>query len=471
ITDYSRPSPSIESNSNDLQSSNSSVSENGESSSSILSKHVTTFAKAADSPTVIKTNKDETIKKSSVKYAEMYRKTSKSFNVKGNQRNWNNLKSQQLGENFLMKNKACFKCGQFDHLAYNCGVWMEQGKTWAKNNYTHKSRSPKTVFHKTDRTPAANIIDDKGYWDSGCSRHMTGNISYLFDYEPYDGGYVSFGQGGGKITCKEPKMISDALKDPSWVEAMQEELLQFKNQNVWILVDCPKGVRPIETKWVLKNKKDERGIVIRNKARLVAQGHTQEEGIDYKEVFALVARIKAIRLFFSYASFMGFTLYQMDVKSAFLYGTIDEEVYAPRAWYGTLSKYLLTNGFQRGTIDQTLFIRKHKGDFLLVQVYIDDIIFGSLNPQLCREFEALMHEKFQMSAMGELNFFLGLQVLQKKDGIFLSQDKYVGDILKKFGYSDVRSVNNGQGESLGKRQNWHQMTPKECHLHTVKRIF
>nr|GEX45462.1 hypothetical protein [Tanacetum cinerariifolium] len=225
----------------------------------------------------------------------------------------------------------------------------------------------------------------------------------------------------------KPKKIFDALKDPSWVEVIQEELLQFKIQNVWILVDCPKGVRPIGTKWVLKNKKDERGIVIRNKARLVAQGHTQEEGIDYEEVFAPVARIEAIRLFLAYASFMGFTVYQMDVKGAFLYGTIDEEVYvmqplvfqdlefpnrvykvekamyglhqAPRAWYGTLSNYLLDNGFQRGTIDQTLFIRKHRGDFLLVQVYVDDIIFGSSNPQLCREFEALMHDKFQMSAM------------------------------------------------------------------------
>nr|GEW32909.1 putative ribonuclease H-like domain-containing protein [Tanacetum cinerariifolium] len=114
---------------------------------------------------------------------------------------------------------------------------------------------------------------------------------------------------------------------------------------------------------------------------------------------------------------------------------------ALRAWYGTLSKYLLTNGFQRGTIDQTLFIRKHRGDFILVQVYVDDIIFGSSKPQLCRDFEALMHEKFQISAMGELNFFLGLQVLQKNDGIFLSQHKYVGDILKKFRYSDVRSAN------------------------------
>nr|GEY84845.1 hypothetical protein [Tanacetum cinerariifolium] len=162
------------------------------------------------------------------------------------------------------------------------------------------------------------------------------------------------------------------------VEAMQEELLQFKIQNVWTLVNCPKGVRPIGTKWILKNKKDERGIVIRNKARLVAQGHTQEEGINYDEVFAPVARIEAIRLFLAYASFMGFTVYQMDVKSTFLYGTIDKEVYvmkplrfqdsefpakvykvekamyglhqAPRAWYGTLSTYLLTNGFQRGDI-------------------------------------------------------------------------------------------------------------------------
>ncbi|GJS19006.1 putative ribonuclease H-like domain-containing protein [Tanacetum coccineum] len=123
------------------------------------------------------------------------------------------------------------------------------------------------------------------------------------------------------LSQEEPKKIVDALNDESWVEAMQEELLQFKIQNVWVLVDCPKGVRPIGTKWVLKNKRDERGIVIRNKVRLVAQGYTQEEGIDYEEVFAPFARIEAIRLFLAYASYIGFTVYQMDVKSAFLYGT------------------------------------------------------------------------------------------------------------------------------------------------------
>nr|GEZ55816.1 hypothetical protein [Tanacetum cinerariifolium] len=126
---------------------------------------------------------------------------------------------------------------------------------------------------------------------------------------------------------EEPKRVHQTLKDPSWIEAMQEKLLQFKMQKVWVLVDLPHGKRAIGTKWVFRNKKDERGIVVRNKAILVAQGHTQEEGINYEEVFALVARIEAIRLFLAYASFMGLMMYQMDVKSAFLYGTFKEEDY------------------------------------------------------------------------------------------------------------------------------------------------
>ncbi|GJS08810.1 ribonuclease H-like domain-containing protein [Tanacetum coccineum] len=255
------------------------------------------------------------------------------------------------------------------------------------------------------------------------------------------------------LSQEEPKKVIQALKDPSWIEAMQEELLQFKLQQVWTLVDLPYGKRAIGTKWVYKNKKDERGIVIRNKARLVAQGYTQQEGIDYDEVFTLIARIEVIRLFLAYASFKDFVVYQIDVKSVFLYGKIKEEVYvcqppgfedpefpdrvykvekalyglyqAPRAWYETLSTYLLDNGFL-------------KGDILVVQVYVDDIIFGSTRKEICTEFEKMMHNKFQMSSMRELTFFLGLQVTQKDDGIFISQDKYVVEILKKFGFSTVK---------------------------------
>nr|GEY97077.1 uncharacterized mitochondrial protein AtMg00810-like [Tanacetum cinerariifolium] len=158
----------------------------------------------------------------------------------------------------------------------------------------------------------------------------------------------------------------------------------------------------------------------------------------------------------------------MDVKSAFLYGTIEEEVYvcqppgfedpenpdkvykvvkvlyglhqAPRAWYETLATYLLENRFQRGTIDQTLFIKKQQKNILLVQIYVDDIIFGATNKALCQSFEKLIKDKFQMSSMGELTFFLGLHVKQKKDGIFISQDKYVAKILKKFGLSKGKST-------------------------------
>ncbi|GJR02742.1 putative ribonuclease H-like domain-containing protein [Tanacetum coccineum] len=270
------------------------------------------------------------------------------------------------------------------------------------------------------------------------------------------------------LSQHEPKKISEALEDESWVDAMQEELLQFKIQKVWVLVDLPYGKKAIGTKWVYRNKKDERGVVVRNKARLVAQGHRQEEGIDYDEVFAPVARIEAIRIFLAFASYMGFIVYQMDVKSAFLYGKIDEEVYvsqppgfldpkypqkvykvvkalyglhqAPRAWYATLSTFLLKNGYRRGTIDKTLFIKKDKHDIILVQVYVDDIIFGSTKKSWCDEFEALMKSRFQMSSMGELTFFLGLQVKQKEDGIFISQDKYVAEILKKFDFANVKTA-------------------------------
>nr|GEX35002.1 hypothetical protein [Tanacetum cinerariifolium] len=624
-----KPSISIESNSSDLQNSDSSVFEIGESSESIMSKPMIKFVKAIDSPTEVKISKVETIRKPCVKYAEIYRNTTKS---------------------------------------------------------------PK------------NVIDDKGYWDSGCSRHMTGNISYLLDYEPYDGGFtwtfflktkdetsgilrnfiteienlkelkglgdegyfigysmsskafrvfnnrtkrveenlhvdfleneliekgvgpnwlfdidtltnsmnyvpvVAAGTTSTNFSGTKDAASQDVKKDvsslryislPNWfheahlesstsnaqdacnadapestensnptatstnpladmetltVETLiptvsspiltaclddspepssdtrliskrvtsqddipsLENILTLSNRFEDILgvstntgdtngveadlgnmennisssptptfrihkdhpksqiigpvdtpslVDCPKGVRPIGTKWVLKNKKDKRGIVIRNKSRLVAQGYTQEEGIDYEEVFAPIARIEAIRLFLAYASFMGFTVYHIDVKSAFLYGTIDKEVYmmqppgfqdlefparvykvekamyglhqAPRAWYGTLSKYLLTDGFQRITIDQTLFIKKYRGDFILVQV--------SANTPMDKE-----------NPWG-------------KDGTGKDVDLHLyGSVIGSLMYLTASRPDIMFAVYACAR---HQVTPKECHLYAVKRIF
>nr|GEV67874.1 hypothetical protein [Tanacetum cinerariifolium] len=201
----------------------------------------------------------------------------------------------------------------------------------------------------------------------------------------------------------------------------------------------PRGKRVIGTKWVFRNKKDERGIVIRNKARLFAQGFTQEEGIDYDEVFAPIVRIEAISLFLSYASFMGFLVYQMDVKSDFLYERIEEEVYVCQP-LGFEDPDYPDNVYKRQDRSNPVHQETKRG-ILLVQVYVDDIIFGSTKKELCIEFEKMMHDKFQMSSIGELTLFLGLQVKQKSDGIFIIQDNNVDEILRKFKYIDVKPAN------------------------------
>ncbi|GKC55152.1 putative ribonuclease H-like domain-containing protein, partial [Tanacetum coccineum] len=178
---------------------------------------------------------------------------------------------------------------------------------------TVNTASPEDMF-RDDHSPEATHI--KFFSDEDEPEVELGNI--LNSYAVFTTPHTRIHRDQPTQNIIEPNRVTKALSDPAWVEAMQEELLQFELQKVWILVDLPKGKRPIGLKWIFKNKTDERGIVIRNKARLVAQGHTQEEGIDYDEVFALVARIEAIRLFLAYASFIGFMVYQMDVKSAFL---------------------------------------------------------------------------------------------------------------------------------------------------------
>ncbi|WJX83571.1 hypothetical protein P8452_66227 [Trifolium repens] len=249
-------------------------------------------------------------------------------------------------------------------------------------------------------------------------------------------------------------------------ETMQDEFNQFQRNDVWDLVPRPTHKNIIGTKWVFRNKLNEQGEVVRNKARLVAQGYSQQEGIDFTETFAPVARLEAIRLLLSYAVNNGITLYQMDVKSAFLNGVISEEVYvkqppgfedlknpdyvyklkkslyglkqAPRAWYERLSNFLLENGFQKGQIDNTLFRKTTKKDILIIQIYVDDIIFGSTNASLCKNFSKLMQDEFEMSMMGELKFFLGIQINQGKDGTYIHQSKYTKELLQKFNLEDCK---------------------------------
>jgi hypothetical protein len=299
------------------------------------------------------------------------------------------------------------------------------------------------------------------------------------------------------------------------------------------LVERPKQ-NVVGTKLVFYNKQDEFGVVTRNKVGLVAKGYSQVKGLDFDKTFALVARLESIRILLAYATHHGFKLCQMDVKSAFLNGPIKEEVYveqppgfkseeypnqvyklrkalyglkqAQRAWYQCLRDFLIENGFRIGKADSTLFTRKMGKDLFVCQIYIDDIIFGSTNKSFCDEFSKIMTDRFEISVMGVLTFFLGFQIKQAKDGTFISQTMYNCDILKKIGMDKAKPIKTrmdatchldlDMGGTSVDQKVYHsiigsllylctsrpnimlsvcmcarfQATPKNCHLRTFKRI-
>ncbi|GJY97567.1 retrovirus-related pol polyprotein from transposon TNT 1-94 [Tanacetum coccineum] len=227
--------------------------------------------------------------------------------------------------------------------------------------------------------------------------------------------------------------LQDALTQACWIEAMQEELHEFERLKVWELVPPPDKAFVITLKWIYKVKLDELGGILKNKARLVARSYRQEEGINFQESFAPVAKLEAICIFLAFAAHMNMVVYQMDVKTAFLNGNLREEVYvsqldgfvdldkpnyvyklkkalyglkqAPRAWYDMLSSFLISNDFSKGSVDPTMFIRKEGKELLLVQIYVDDIIFVASTHELCDLFAKIMCSKFKMSMMGKISFF------------------------------------------------------------------
>jgi hypothetical protein len=236
----------------------------------------------------------------------------------------------------------------------------------------------------------------------------------------------------------EPKNFNEASKDINWLKSMNEELDHIEKNDTWELVPRPTYKNVIESRWVYKNKMNEQVNIVRNKARLVCKGYAQIEGLDFDETFVPVARLEAIRMFLAYACHKKFKVYQMDVKSAFLNEYLQEEVYmeqpegfqlsdnpyfvyklkkllyglkqAPRAWYYRLDKYLLGKVFKRGIVEINLYIKTEGNDFLIVLVYVDDIIFGRNNASLVQWLAFAMQSEFEMSMIGEMPFFLGLQI-------------------------------------------------------------
>jgi hypothetical protein len=333
----------------------------------------------------------------------------------------------------------------------------------------------------------------------------------------------------------EPNCFEEANKDEFWNKAMDEELNQIEKNDTWELVPRPKNKNVIDTKWVFRKKLNEDGHVTRNKSRLVCKGYAYIEGIDFEETFAPVARMEAIHFLLAYACSKNVKVYQMDVKSTFLNGELEEEVYieqpkgfqlsentyyvcklkkalyglkrAPRAWYSRLDKYLKQAWFKKGSADINLYIKVSQGNILLIEVYVDDIIFGSDDDRLSQKFAKDMHYEFEMSLLRELSFFLGLQIRQRNQGIYISQTKYIREMIKRFRMEDCKPViipmktsckfrKDDDSKSIDQRQYrsiigslqyvttsrpdvmqavrqvaLFQETPKESHVLAVKRIF
>ncbi|KAJ9536528.1 hypothetical protein OSB04_un000280 [Centaurea solstitialis] len=400
-------------------------------------------------------------------------------------------KGKKVKPNKARTENRCFICNEIGHWRQNCPKRHEAGM---------KSVS---VFHSKP------VRDNLSLWEHDkCTQPLRRNRVAIKGVTRFSG------SRGVKGRWTKFQAIQDTHKNPT---------------------KRPQDKSIIDTKWLFKNKKDEHGTIVRNKARLVAKGYRQQEGIDYDQTFAPVARLEAIRMFLAYAAYKDFTVFQMDVKTAFLYGHLKEEVYvtqpegfvdpdhpdyvyildkalyglkqAPRAWYEELSTYLLSKGFKKGSVDSTLFIMKEGEHIVVIQVYVDDIIFGSTSKDLCKKFETIMTQEFKMSMMGEINFFLGLQVKQFTDGIFINQSKYIFDLLKKYDMSSCNSIGTpmATGNKIGPDHEGkdvdlrtyrgmvgslmyltasrpdimfatcvcarYQAKPKESHLAAVKRIF
>ncbi|KAH9667537.1 hypothetical protein KPL70_021079 [Citrus sinensis] len=266
----------------------------------------------------------------------------------------------------------------------------------------------------------------------------------------------------------EPVNFQEVALDEKWRIVIDEEIKAIVKNDTWELTTLPKGHKAIGVKWVYKIKRNAKGEIKRHKARLVAKGYSQKAGIDYDEVFAPVARLETIRLIISLAAQNKWKIFQMDVKSAFLNGFLDEEVYieqplgyvvkrhkdkvlrlkkalyglkqAPRAWNSRIDKYFQEKGFTKCPYEHALYVKKKDIDILIVCLYVDDLIFTRSNPSLFEEFKKVMIKEFEMTDIGLMTYYLGIKVKQKEEGIFISQESYAKEILKKFKMNDYKPI-------------------------------
>ncbi|CAL2248615.1 unnamed protein product [Prunus armeniaca] len=267
----------------------------------------------------------------------------------------------------------------------------------------------------------------------------------------------------------EPEKFEEAVKDESWMKAMKDELNMIEKNDTWELVDRPMDKPVIGVKWVFKTKLNLDGSVQKNKARLVAKGYSQKPGVYYNETFAPVAKLDTIRTLIALAAQKSWQLYQLDVKSAFLNGVLEEEVYvdqpegflikgseskvyklhkalyglkqAPRAWYSEIDGYFAECGFTKSQSEATLYVKtRGEASILILSIYVDDIVYTGNDQEMLEDFKKDMKEKYEMTDLGLLHHFLGMGVIQTPTSIFIHQKKYATTLLNRFGLSECKPV-------------------------------
>jgi Reverse transcriptase (RNA-dependent DNA polymerase) len=266
----------------------------------------------------------------------------------------------------------------------------------------------------------------------------------------------------------DPVTYEEAAEKDEWLLAMNEEMSAIKQNQTWQLVELPKDRIAIGVKWVYKTKFGPDGSILKHKARLVAKGYAQKQGIDYEETFSPVARFETVWLLMAIAAQLKQPIYQFDVKSAFLNGELMEEVYveqpegfvvkgkehmvyrlfkalyglkqAPRAWYSKIDAYFQKSGFERIKNEPNLYVKRKREGLMAICLYVDDMIYFGTDDAMVREFKEQMMSIFEMTDLGKMHYFLGLEVEQEEGRIFISQRKYATDLVAKFGLKGCNPV-------------------------------
>ncbi|KAL4342059.1 hypothetical protein GQ457_08G024400 [Hibiscus cannabinus] len=368
-----------------------------------------------------------------------------------------------------------------DAIFYEDSYW-----NWEKNDV--QKNDLRSISEELIITKDAENGETSDWFDLACTTDADEVIktkSLASVYERYN------------LVFAEPRSFDDAAKVPEWIDSMNSEISATEKNGTWFLTDLPSGKHAIGVKWVCRTKFNPDGIAFKNKARLVIKGYAQIGGVNYGDTFAPVARLDTIKLLIAIAGQLGWNVFHLDVKSAFLNGELEEDIYicqpegfvvpgkehqvyklkralyglkqAPRAWYYRIDSYLQKLGFQRCINEATLYLKKDKNAYLLViSLYVDDLLVMGSNDKTVLEFKLSMQKEFEMSDLGLMSYFLGMKINQSKVSIFISQNKYALDVLKKFKLESCKGVDSPLPSNLKLSKNDGE---KLCDPSTFRSIF